>query len=231
MPTMYQCKGCKLVFEGNAPVYLDGALDVILPKCPSAQVDIQKEFDNPDVTFADYGNFLKYRERVDQILVAHVVVMRVDEPAKPALPKLQGAWGAKPLALKAETAEEARAREEQSKQDAILRKEQERQAKLAQEAQKLVNRMESEFATLCGNKSANFPKDLEYGTKASGKPVTASAEVILRASLLWASKGPDYSYRAPKFKKVWGVKMANFEKLIVSGNASEGKHNYHITLN
>ena len=233
MPTKYQCKACKQVFEGHAPVYLNGATSVVYPDCPTALVAIKKIHGNI-LAMHDFDNYDASRKQVAQIEAAHVVGLQVTEPAKPAptlpSPALPGAWGSKTLSLRPETPEEAKKREAERAVAAIQRKEQEKEAHLAHEAQKLVNRMEAEFARMCGNKSAKFPKDWEYGTTASGKPVKASAAVIKLASALWLAKGRNYSYRPPKFKQVWGVKMANFEKLIVAGDASQGKHNYHVTV-
>jgi hypothetical protein len=221
MTTPYQCKGCMAVFNGTDPIYF-GAFPVpVYPDCPN----------NPTANSA-IGNI----DELTKNKLAHPVslaILPVPVPvpvpvveAKPVVAK--PAWGNGALVLKPETAEEKRLREvaDALKREAKKREDDERVAQ--NEAAKLVNHMVLAFAQGGGGVSANFPMDKEYGAKDSGKQVTMSTDIIQRASVLWLLKGADYAFRPPAWKAQWKQHQANFEKLIETGNADRGKHNFHV---
>ncbi|CAN5917323.1 hypothetical protein BH11PSE8_BH11PSE8_27450 [soil metagenome] len=229
MTTTYQCQGCQRVFEGMDPIQLAPG-NTVYPKCPAVT-----EFDEQaraGVNYNDYGSWLKAQTAIDDFNSGHVVGLSVviAAAAAAAVPaKPLGVWGAtNKAALVADTPEQAKARAAQGKIDAYNAARRREAEQLDTAARKLMQRMETAFASGGGGKSANFPNDLEYGTKDNGSQFSAPEAVVLRAGVLWGAQGGRYNYRAPAFKALWQVRMANFEKLIVTGDASQGKHNFHV---
>lgn len=212
MTTSYQCKGCQTIFDGHDPIYFGSFPEPVYPNCPN----------NPPTLPLIIGR----SEGANQTDREHPVGLSVVAVAtpKPAM----GAWGRGAPIIKTETPEEADARKDREAIAALRNAREKRDGEIAIEARRLVQRMERAIATGGGNVSSNFPNDLQYGTKDNGKPTLASADVINRASEMWLQNGADYSFRAPRYKKVWDATMANFEKLIVSGDAAKGKHNFHV---
>ncbi|CAN5443597.1 hypothetical protein BH11PSE9_BH11PSE9_31020 [soil metagenome] len=222
--TTYQCKGCERIFEGADPIQLAPG-NTVYPKCPAVN-----EFDEQaraGVDYNDYGSWLAAQTAIDDFSRGHLVGLSVVTTA--AASKPLGVWGApNKAALVADTPEQAKARAAQAKVDAYNAARRREAEQIDTDARKLMQRMETAFASGGGGKSANFPKDLEYGTKDNGSQVSAPEAVILRAGALWGAQGARYNYRAPACKKLWHVRMANFEKLIVAGDASGGKHKFHV---
>lgn len=223
MTTRYQCKGCQEIFEGFDPTPFGEAAIIIYPLCPRADLLIQ-------AVYAGSATLDGKGLAADKIESEHEVglaVVAVAEPVK-APPKIAiGAWG-KPLAIKPETPEEAEAAKERSEREALRMAREKAEAEADATARKLVQRMEIAMVQKEGGVSAMFPLDLAYGTKSNGSQYAESADIITRASVYWLQKGADYGFRAAKLKPKWGQWQANFEKLIVSGDAAQGKHNFHV---
>lgn len=226
MATNYLCAGCNKTFEGRDPIRIPDQGIVVLASCPEAEriaADARSK-----ATYNTYEDFLQTQKIVDAAQKAHPVKLAIAELRVAPVAAPSGAWGAKPR-ITQETPEEKRRRE----QAAALAAQQEKQRKAAEAidtaARNLVHRIDRAIATGSGGKSARFALDLEYGTRKGGHD-TQTLEVITAASRIWLNRGADYRYRAPQFKQVWKLHMANFEKAIVSGNWSAGKHNYHVVL-
>lgn len=233
MTTRYQCQGCKEIFEGFDPAPF-GPGKVVYPPCPRGEL-------LTDAVFRKGGSLEAMALATGQIEDDHPVALAVIDSAvqgvKPALPAstsstpqpLAGQWGTK-LVITAMTPEqEAEAKvERELAAKAAKRREAEDAADTA--ARKLVQRIEADLKQGNYTTSSKFPSDREYGFKGSGAQYSASADIIHRASVMWLLKGTDYSYRPPSYKKDWQQDQANFEKLIVSGDKTQGKHNFHVVL-
>jgi hypothetical protein len=227
MATTYLCLGCNKTFEGRDPIRIPNAGALILDRCPVA-AGIADEV-RSRAHYNTYENFLETQAVVDTAMAKHPVTLAVAE-AKAAVPapKLAGAWGSSKLKVAPESPQEKARREQESAQAAILAARRKAAQELDAAARRLIGRIDADILQGRGGKSSRFPLDLEYGTKKNGNQVSGSLELITAASTLWLARGADYAYRAPAYKQLWDVHMANFERAIVSGDWGRGKHNFHV---
>lgn len=237
MTTQYQCHGCGSKFSGINPVVFGEFAEPVYPTCPNGiQIFVGKGPWDPAAILSanarDHPVSLAVTKTATAaaasapagpIPVPYPTLGAAPPPAQPAA----GAWG-QPRVLVADTPQQALQRKRQAALDKIASNRRRAEEQANTDAQRLVNNMELAIGKKDGSVSSNFPKDLQYGTKDSGKLSRATADVIRRASVIWRAKGAGYAFRAPKFKIVWGLAMANFEKLRVAGDASGGKHNFHV---
>jgi hypothetical protein len=219
MATSYLCIGCNETFVGRDPIPLLGR--TILAVCPKMEA-LEDEI-RSKAHYNDYENFLEIQSQVDAVHRKHPITLATTV-------KVAGAWGTGKLKATTESAAERKKREEEAAQSATEAKRQQAAEALDFAARRLLQRIDRAIQQKAGGKSAQFPRDLEYGTRSKGDLETEKLEVITAASVLWRARGADYSYRAPAWKQVWSVEMANFEQAIVSGNWSEGKHNFHVVV-
>lgn len=217
MTTTYHC-GCGKTFEGEDPVPIPGQAPSY-PECPdSPEARYMRELLLPDEERDLPEDLMKLLDDSDR---EHPV--KLSPVNKPIAPSSWSAFKFKAPTEgeKAELAEAQRRREAQSRQER-------NEADANRDADQLLARIDAMIASGSFGKSANFPMDREYGTKKSGKPLSASKDTIARAAQKWSARA-GCEYRPPKFKKVWNEYQANFEKPIVDGDPSQGKHNVHVT--
>lgn len=212
MTTKYQCTGCQLVFSGADPLPMGDTGVIIFPQCPKAEIACEG-------FFKANLSLQSLQQELEAVENAHVVGLAIVATTPVVVaPK----WGPKTLVLKAETPEERAASEAAAKIAAIERARQKAIDEVDGDARRLVDRMQREMANNSGTVASAFPNDLQYGTKDSGNQMKQPLAVIVAASVRWLALG--FRYRAPAFKQVWGVYMANFEM----DRASGGQHNYHV---
>lgn len=258
MATRYQCKTCGKIFFGHDPIYFGTFAQPSFPFCPDDEAHVvglavvvsaltvaspaaktapatpAPAKSTPPAAPATLATVGSTPTPAPIQPVGPTPTAASVAPPKPAAVDrsgLQGAWGRGPLILKEETKEEKDARERIEAQQQQQREAQQRERMADQKATQLIGRIERMIEQGTGRGvSANFPKDYEYGFKASGAQLAADYDTIIRAGAKWMAKAPssDFNFRPPKFKKVWDQYQANFEKLIVSGNPDEGKHNVHV---
>jgi len=222
--TNYQCSGCELIFEDWDPMPMGDTGVVVLPTCPTAEALCDILFRQQHEGFPVLETLAQQQEQIEDEHIVRLYIAPKVVPVKPS-----GPWS-KPLTIKEDTPKEKEARELQAKVEAIQRKRRQENDELDRNARQLIQRIDREIQQGDGQKSSNFPNDLEYGTKVGGSPYKASVAVITRASTLWLARGqPDYTFRPLTFKALWGVRMANFEQSITPGNRNGGKHNFHVT--
>jgi hypothetical protein len=207
MTTSYQCKTCKIVFQGHDPIYTSPASPQY-PRCLN---------DEPPSPTALGGANPRQDHVVSLAVVAVPTVVAVPNP-----------WNKTPKIV-AETPEET----ERRKKDAEREKLQQRKLKAEEtahsDALKLLTQMQVAMNAGGGSVSSKFPLDLQYGTKESGKATKAPEDIIKRAGVLWVKiNSATHSYRAASFKPVWNMNMANFERLRDATDPDGGKHNYHV---
>lgn len=224
MTTSYQCAGCKLVFSGADPLPMGDTGVIIFPQCPKAEIACEGFF-KANLSLQSLQQELEAVENAHVVglaivVTAPVMAVPVSSSPTPIAPK----WGPKTLVLKAETPEERAASEAAAEIAKIERARQKAIDEVDGDARRLVDRMQREMAAGGGTVSSKFPYDLQYGTKDTGNPMKQSLDVIVAASGKWTALGAGYRYRAPAFKQVWGVYMANFEMDKTGG----GQHNYHV---
>ncbi|SDZ79474.1 hypothetical protein [Rubrimonas cliftonensis] len=232
MATDYLCKRCNIVFTGFDPIRFGSSPQLSFPECPNGSM-------------AQYLATGRLPEGEGDILglmnrdaLAHPVTLAVVEklpevtpPQTVAVPPkptgLTGAWGSGTLVIKEETPEERKARLMEEAKAAQKRHVEKIEAEKATRVGKLLKRIEVMIKGGGGEKTANFPKDLEYGFKKGGNQLSEDSAIITLAGAEWA-KLAHRTFRDAAWKKNWEQYQANFEQDIVIGDRSQGKHNVHV---